>query len=277
MDRSQDPIEEGRTDSYRMEQLDAEAEVARLEAQVRLVRPLEDDFLSAAGLAEDAWLLDVGCGPAFFAERAARELVPQGRVTGVDVDSSLLDRARRRIGDSAPNLELLAGTGVRLPIDDAQVDFAYARFLLQHLTEPGVVLRDMRRVTRPGGVVGLVDTDDGSLIVHPAPDGFDELVEAASQARRARGGDRHVGRKLRSLLIEAGRVGVHVRVYPFTSESVGAVDFLRVTTGFKAGVLGPPWITPERLAQITQGLSEAIAEPGFFGQAMGYAAWGTAP
>ena len=166
---------------------------------------------------------------------------------------------------------------MRLPIDDAQVDFAYARFLLQHLTEPGVVLRDMRRVTRPGGVVGLVDTDDGSLIVHPAPDGFDELVEASFQAQRSRGGDRHVGRKLRSLLIEAGLVDVHVRVYPFTSESVGAVDFLRVTTGFKAGVLGPPWITPERLAQITQGLSEAIAEPGFFGQAMGYAAWGTAP
>ncbi len=274
MERSQEPIEEGRTDSYRMEQLDAEAEVARLEAQVRLVRPLENDFLLAAGLSPDAWLLDVGCGPGFFAERAARELVPEGRVVGVDVDSSLLEVARARIGESLSNLELVAGTGVRLPVDDAQVDFSYARFLMQHLADPAAVVREMQRATKPGGVVGLVDTDDGSLLVHPAPAGFDELVEASFRAQQARGGDRHVGRKLKALLAEAGLVDVQVRLYPFTSESVGAADFLRVTTGFKAGVLGPPWISAARLKEVTEGLERVMAEPGFFGQAMGYAAWG---
>jgi SAM-dependent methyltransferase len=271
------PIEEGRSASYRMEQLDATAEVARLEAQVRLVTPLEDDFLAAAGLAKDAWLLDVGCGPGFFSERAARQLVPEGRVTGVDVDPSLLALGRERLAGSELRIDFVEGTGVRLPLPDDSVDFAYARFVMQHLSDPVSVLREMVRVTRPGGRVGLVDTDDGALLLHPDVDGFDRLLEASLLAQRDRGGDRHVGRKLKALLLEAGALSPTVRLYPFTSEQVGPTDFLRVTTGFKAGVLGPPWITPEQLAAVGAALEVASADPGFFGQAMGYAAYATVP
>ena len=271
------PIEEGRSESYRMERLNATAEVARLEAQVRLVKPLEDDFLAAAGLPADAWLLDVGCGPGFFAERAARDLVPSGRVTGVDVDPSLLALGRARLEGSGLAVDFVEGTGVRLPLPDDAVDFSYARFLLQHLSDPGAVLREMVRVTRPGGTVALVDTDDGSLLVHPAVDGFDELILASWQAQRDRGGDRHVGRKLKALLVANGGEAAHTRLYPFTSEQVGPVDFLRVSTGFKAGVLGPPYIDPARLDAVVAALDEATEHPGFFGQAMGYAAWARVP
>lgn len=277
MANAQSPIEEGRSDSYRMEQLDAAAEVARLEAQVRLVKPLEDDFVAAAGLSADAWLLDVGCGPGFFAERAARELVPQGRVTGVDVDPSLLALARARLKDSGLALDFVEGTGVRLPLPDDAVDFTYGRFLVQHLSDPVAVLREMVRVTRPGGTIALVDTDDGALLVHPQVDGFDELIRASGQAQRDRGGDRRVGRKLKALLLAAGAEDARTRLYPFTSEQVGPVDFLHVTTGFKAGVLGPPYIQPERLAQIARALEDATQHRGFFGQALGYAAWAKAP
>ncbi len=267
------PIEEGRSDSYRMEQLDAAAEVARLEAQVRLVKSLEDAFLAEAQLPRDAWLLDVGCGPGFFAERAARELVPEGRVTGVDVDPMLLELGRTRLAGSGLAVDFVEGTGVRLPLDDDSVDFSYARFLVQHLTDPTVVLKEMLRVTRPGGRIAIVDTDDGSLLVHPAVDGFDELLAASFAAQADRGGDRHVGRKLKDLLLQAGADEAWLGVYPFTSQQVGGEPFLHVTTGFKAGVLGPPYIEAQRLKEIADALDEAVVMPGFFGHALGYAAW----
>jgi SAM-dependent methyltransferase len=273
MAEGNNPIEEGRSDSYRMEELNAAAEVARLEAQVRLVKPLEDAFLVEAALPRDAWMLDVGCGPGFFSERAARELVPDGRVTGVDVDPMLLDLGRARLAGSGLKVDFIEGTGVRLPLPDDSVDFSYARFLIQHLTDPGVVLREMLRVTRPGGRIALVDTDDGSLVLHPEVDGFDELLRASYEAQRDRGGDRHIGRKLKALLLEAGASEAHLGVYPFTSDQVGAEAFLHVTTGFKAGVLGPPHIDPERLSEIGVALEAAVDEPGFFGHALGYAAW----
>lgn len=271
------PIEEGRSDSYRMEELNAAEEIARLEAQVRLVKPLEDAFLAGANLPSDAWLLDVGCGPGFFSERAARELVPDGRVTGVDVDGSLLALAEERLAGSGLPVEFIQGTGAGLPLADDSVDFTYGRFLIQHLTDPVSVLREMVRVTRPGGAIGIVDTDDGSLLVHPTVDGFDDLLRASYEAQKARGGDRHVGRKLKALLLEAGATDVSLGLYPFTSDQVGAQAFLNVTTGFKAGVLGPPWISAERLTEVQVALEAAAQEPGFFGHALGYAAHARVP
>lgn len=256
-----------------MEGLDAPAELARLRAQVRLVRPMEEDFLDRAGLRADHHLLDLGCGPGYFAAWAARERVPRGRVTGVDVDPVLLEAARGQV----PGGDFRLGSTARIPLPDASVDFSYARFLFQHLDQPGAAVAEMRRVTRPGGVVAIVDTDDGALLTHPAPEGFDELLRASLAAQAARGGDRHVGRKLKALLADAGLEAPCVRVYPFTTEEVGAQAFVAVTLGFKVGVLGPPWITEDALRRVAASMRLASADPRFFGQALGYAAWARVP
>jgi SAM-dependent methyltransferase len=266
------PVEEGRTHSYRMEGLDADAELARLAAQVRLVRGMESDFLDRVGLAPHHVLLDLGCGPGFFSAWARRERVPAGRVIGVDVDPKLLDIARGH-GSGA---EFLLGSAVRIPLPDACVDVAYARFLFQHLDRPLDALAELRRVTRPGGVVALVDTDDGGLVVHPAPPCLGELLEASRIAQAARGGDRLVGRKLKSLLVEAGLGDTRVQVYPFTSEEVGAAAFVDVALGFKLGAVGEHLAADARAA-LAAALPALGRDPGFFGHAVGYGAWGRVP
>ena len=268
------PIEEGRTASYRMEALDEDVELRRLKAQVDLARPLEDEFLELAGVKPTDHLLDVGCGPGFFAERVAREWLTQGRVTGVDVDPALLDIAAARLDDSGLPVEFMLGTAVRLPLDDDQVDVAYARFLFQHLAEPAVVLAEMARVVRPGGIVAVADTDDGSLVVHPEPSGFGELLEASARAQQARGGDRHVGRKLKSLLCEAGLQDVRAHVRALTTERVPPEAFVGLTLGFKTRVIGPPHMEAGRAGEIVAELRTLTGLPGFFGHALGYGAWG---
>ena len=268
------PIEEGRTASYRMETLDEDVELRRLKAQVDLVRPLEEEFLAMAGLEPDHHLLDVGCGPGFFAERVAREQLPRGRVTGVDVDPNLLTIARSRLAGSGLRVAFVKGTAVRLPLDDDQVDIAYARFLFQHLADPGVVLAEMARVVRPGGVVAAVDTDDGSLVVHPEPEGFAELLAASAAAQRDRGGDRHVGRKLKQLLHDAGLCDVRTHVRALTTDLIPPAAFVGMTLGFKTEVIGPPWMDRGRSTAVLTELQALSAGPGFFGHALGYGAWG---
>ncbi len=261
-----------------METLDAEVELERLRLQVELVRGLEDDFLAVAGLGPDSTLLDVGCGPGWFAERVARELLGDGgRVVGVDVDASLIEAGQRRLQASGLPIELHLGTAVRIPLDDDAVDFAYARFLFQHLTDPGAVLAEMVRVTRPGGTVAVADTDDGSLVVHPAPEGFAELLAASHAAQADRGGDRHVGRKLYGLVRAAGLEEPRVWVRSLTTQDVSPAQFVGITLGFKAAVLGPPHMPAERAADIVTRLRRAAAAPAFFGHAMGYGAWGRVP
>lgn len=260
-----------------METLDAPAELSRLDAQVRLVRPLELDFLERAGLRRHHHLLDLGCGPGFFAVWAAQDLLPLGQVTGVDADPALLDIATAHAATVGARVTFRQGTAARIPLPDAAVDFAYARFLFQHLDAPADALAEMRRVTRPGGTIALVDTDDGGLVVHPAPRGLPALLRASRDAQAARGGDREVGRKLKALLHAAGLESPTARSYSFSSEDVGGAAFVAITLGFKAQVLGPPWIDPAEVASVVDELQTLRDSPGFFGQALGIGAWARVP
>jgi len=271
-------IDEGRSASYRMETLDAAAETERLRIQVELVRDLEDGFLAEAGLPRDGRVLDVGCGPGFFSERIARELLSaEAAVIGVDVDASLIELGRVRLADSGLPVEFRLGTAVRLPLEDDAVDFSYARFLFQHVSDPRSVLDEMIRVTRPGGTVAVVDTDDGGLVVHPEPAGFGAFLAASRAAQRDRGGDRHVGRKLLSMLTEAGLSEPAVSVRPLTTGHLAPAHFVAITLGFKTGVIGPPYIEREAALTTEAELRAFAAEPGFFGHALGYGAWGRVP
>jgi len=262
--------------SYRLGDLDASSELPRLKAQVDLLAPQELEFLRSIGVSGDAVVADVGCGPGFFAESLAADLGPQARVVGIDVDALMIDVANSR-EDVAPNVSFSLGTAQRLPLDDNSVDVAYARFLFQHLSEPALVLAEMRRIVRPGGLVAVGDTDDGGLVLHPVPDGFDAFLAASHQAQVARGGDRRIGRKLKELLIASGLSEVHATTRVMTSEDIGAPALLAIAVGFKAGVLGPPFADPADVKRIQAELRVLSSEPGFYGHALGYAAWGRVP
>jgi hypothetical protein len=86
-----------------------------------------------------------------------------------------------------------------------------------------------------------VDVDDAWLTLYPSCTAFERLTAVAQQAQVERGGDRFVGRKLPSLLHEAGFSDVTVEVVALTSMELGMKAFLDLTTRFKAvqaGALG---------------------------------------
>jgi SAM-dependent methyltransferase len=92
--------------------------------------------------------LDVGCGPGVF----ARQLV--GRVAslhGVDVSAAMVERARAAV----PEAEFRVSEPGRLPYEDGRFDLVFTVCVLHHVTrdERGPLLEEMRRVTRPGGLV----------------------------------------------------------------------------------------------------------------------------
>jgi len=94
-------------------------------------------------------------------------LLPRGsRVTGVDLARPMLDLARARVAhkrlDHVKSLRVMdAGA---LEFEDASFDVVLAPYLLSVTTEPGVVLDDMWRVTRPGGemiILGHFSAEQG--------------------------------------------------------------------------------------------------------------------
>jgi SAM-dependent methyltransferase len=93
---------------------------------------------------------DVGCG----AGRALRLAADRGAdVSGLDAAPGLLDIARRRV----PGARLVHGDLQTLPFSDAEFDAVSGFNSFQYAADPNAVLREAKRVTRPGGrILALV-------------------------------------------------------------------------------------------------------------------------
>lgn len=106
------------------------------------------DPVSFSRLSVDETVVEVGAGTGNFLALFTRA----GRRIAVDLTPSMLEQARRHEG-----LDLVAGDGRRLPLRSGAVDLVTSAQALHHVQDPAAVVKEMRRVARPGGRVLLVD------------------------------------------------------------------------------------------------------------------------
>jgi SAM-dependent methyltransferase len=145
-------------------------------------------------LTADATLLDIGAGPGTitldFASRVAE-------VTAVEVSEDALDLSRRLAADlGATNIDFAVQDVHALTFPDASFDIVHAHQVLQHVGDPVQALREMRRVTAPGGVVAARDADYAGFIWWPLLPELDEWLDLYHRAARANGGEPDAGRRL---------------------------------------------------------------------------------
>ncbi len=149
-------------------------------------------------------LLDVGCGPGTLTADLARRVAP-GRVVGVDRSERVLEMAREEAATGGvDNVSFEEGDVMSLPFEDGSFDVVHAHQLLQHLQDPVAALREMRRVTRPGGTVAVRDADYTGMTWFPASDGLDEWSALYHEVTQANGAEADAGRRLRSWVLDAG-------------------------------------------------------------------------
>ena len=105
-------------------------------------------------------ILELGFGPG-CAIRAMSALAPLGTIYGVDNSRVMLDQARRRNGRAirVGHVVLYWGQFDALPLPDASVDGILAVNVVYFWNDAGAVMREIRRVLRPGGRVSIYATD----------------------------------------------------------------------------------------------------------------------
>lgn len=126
----------------------------------RRLAPLLADF---ATLPPAGHVLDAGCGTGSLTGVLAGH--PQvARVTGVDLSPAYVDHAARHHASSRVQVEV--GDLTQLRFDDAAFDATLSSLVLQFVPDPHRAVREMRRVTRPGGIVAAAtwDTRGGVLV-----------------------------------------------------------------------------------------------------------------
>ncbi|MGW4895019.1 methyltransferase domain-containing protein [Kitasatospora sp. NPDC004240] len=150
-------------------------------------------------------LLDVGCGPGTITADLAELVGPGGRVVAVDSSAEVLEQAAAYVaGRGLDNVVFEVADVHGLAYADGEFDVVHAHQVLQHVADPVTALREMRRVTAPGGVVAVRDVDYDSMTWYPQVPELDRWLELYQRIARANGGEPDAGRRLLAWARAAG-------------------------------------------------------------------------
>jgi SAM-dependent methyltransferase len=114
--------------------------------------------LAVAELHPDESVLDLGSGGGIDVLLSARRVGPEGTVYGLDMTDEMLALARRNAEKAgATNVHFLKGLIEAVPLPAESVDVVISNCVVNLSTDKPAVLREIARVLRPGGRVGISD------------------------------------------------------------------------------------------------------------------------
>jgi arsenite methyltransferase len=105
-----------------------------------------------------ARVVDVGCGAGIDSLIAAKKVGPEGRVIGVDMTPSMLEKASRAAREMGlENVEFREGYAEALPVEDGWADVVISNGVLNLMPDKAAALEEMSRVLKPNGRLQVGD------------------------------------------------------------------------------------------------------------------------
>jgi arsenite methyltransferase len=181
-------------------------------------------------------VIDVGCGPGFYAAELLEQVGPQGCVVGVDTSAPMLAAAARRCAGRG-RAEFREAPATSIPVESASFDRALSVQVLEYVADVSAALAEIHRVLRPGGRAVLWDVDWSTLSWHSR--------DPERMARVLRAWDRHLThpalpRTLAAMLRAVGFADVRAEPHAFATTELDRETYggnaLRMVEGFVAGL-----------------------------------------
>jgi ubiquinone/menaquinone biosynthesis C-methylase UbiE len=151
----------------KLDDLTLDVVITRLEARGKHPRfiAMMNQYLDAMDIDSAKTVLDIGCGTGVAARAIAQRRGFAGHVTGIDVSPYLVAAAKRLadVEGVGAVTEFRAGDSHSLQLSAPVFDAAVAHTLVSHVADPLTVLKEIARVVKPGGTIGIFDGDYASL------------------------------------------------------------------------------------------------------------------
>lgn len=152
-------------------------------------------------------ILDIGCGPGTITASLGDLVGLSGNVIGLDPSADVIEQASKNSWSEHSNVIFEVGDAERLRFEDSSFDVVHAHQVLQHVSDPTAILREMRRVAKKtsGGIVSLREGDLPASLLHPdSKNSYAQFTNIYTKTARATGADPQLGRKLHVYLRQAG-------------------------------------------------------------------------
>ena len=198
------------------------------------------------GLVHD--VLDVGCGVGHWGHVLASALPDHARIVGIDAEEKWVQAAMARtLARAMPQrFDYQVASAEKLPFAEASFDLVTCQTVLIHTADPGVVIDEMIRVVRPGGLVLVAEPNNvvGTMVRSSVDFGtpIDDVIGMArfqltcERGKAALGeGNNSIGDLVPGLFAERGLADLHVYLND------------------KSAALLPPYDSPEQRAAIQEG------------------------
>src|SRR5262245_13874705 len=118
------------------------------------IEPAADEFMAQLPLRRGDRVLDVACGTGNLAVIASRVGC---EVHGLDIATNLIAQARARARAEGLNITYTEGDAEALPYDDTSFDVVVSMYGVMFTPQPGRIVDELRRVTKPGGMIALAN------------------------------------------------------------------------------------------------------------------------
>ena len=174
-----------------------------LRDQTRILWPQEREILRLHGLETNMRVADICCGCGDVPLLICREFEPR-HVVGIDHSEPSVQYARnlqREFGITTA--EFQRGDATTLMLNDDSFDFVACRLSLQIFSKPEQILRELIRITRPGGRIYILCEDYDLILGYPETEAIHQTYKRAAIYGDAMGMDLRSGKKLYNWLATA--------------------------------------------------------------------------
>lgn len=236
------------------------------------IQKIKSEMLRAAPINPGDRVLDVGCGIGLETTRLLKHVGPAGAVVGVDLNAPMIDVARDRLGDAAGQIEYAVMDARQLDFPDDSFDVSRTERVLRYIEQPELALREMVRVTRPGGRVIVFDFDSDTFIVD-APD--PDLTRRVATVLDGSIPNGWIGRQLPRHFRQAGLADITItpQIYIFPQ----LAGYRRLTEGTLDQAVRDEDLTASDVEAWWTQLEQAEREECFFAAAPGFIVCGRVP
>jgi ubiquinone/menaquinone biosynthesis C-methylase UbiE len=241
-------------------------EQERLYAQARF---LESSLYDTLDFSSFHQMLEVGMGVGAQTEIILRRF-PALKVYGVDASPEQLARAKTHLKDAvaAGRVDIREADALHLPYSEDFFDGAFCCWFLEHVPEPVGILKEIRRVLKPGGTIFCNEVLNATFFLHPYSPATQQYWLSFNDHQWAIKGDPFVGGKLGNILLAAGYQNVSTAVKSFhydnraPKQRAQMIEYwTRMLLSGTPSLLAAKRITPEIVEEMKAELGRLKSDP----------------